>query len=185
MFNTLLTFLWLVFLAYWFSVSRGNKKTKRRRKTIWGGAATRTILILIIVLLWAFPVFSYQIFLPNLATRVIGLIICLSGLIFAVLSRRALGANWSASPAEVKEGHQLITAGPYKLVRHPIYAGVITGLLGTFIAAGKLHLLILLVLVAIGMFIRSRAEDKLMSQEFPAIYSEYKKKTKAFIPKVL
>jgi protein-S-isoprenylcysteine O-methyltransferase Ste14 len=110
--------------------------------------------------------------------------ICVLGLTFAVWARHTLGTNWSADPVEIQESHELVTSGPYSWVRHPIYAGDILALIGTFLADGRLRVLILFVVVTIGMFIRSRMEDKLMAQQFPETYPEYKKRVKALIPRV-
>lgn len=177
MINNLLIFTWLVFLITWTVLARGNKKTKLRQKNIFAGISARVFLIIILILLWTVPVFSYQIFKPNLIFQIIGLVVCLLSLLFAFWARKVLGKNWSAR-IETKEEHQLVTTGPYRLTRHPIYAGVITALMGTFLSMGRLNIFIFLILIALGMVMRSRSEEKLMTQEFPDVYPKYKKNTK-------
>lgn len=125
--------------------------------------------------------FYYQIFKPYLFIQIIGLAICMLGLIFAFWGRKTLGKNWSAK-IEIKEKHELITIGPYKLTRHPIYTGVITALIGTFLSISRINIFILLILITFGMVMRSISEEKLMMQEFSNKYSEYKKRTKFLIP---
>lgn len=75
-----------------------------------------------------------------------------------------------------------MTAGPYRLVRHPIYGGIIMALLGTFIADGKFRTLLIFGVIALGMFWRTKLEEKLMRQQFPDKYPEYRKRTKSLIP---
>ena len=59
-----------------------------------------------------------------------------AGLLFAVWAREHLGSNWSRS-VTIKQGHELITTGPYAVVRHPIYTGILAGHLGTAIALSQ------------------------------------------------
>ncbi|HXC97510.1 MAG TPA: isoprenylcysteine carboxylmethyltransferase family protein [Edaphobacter sp.] len=67
-----------------------------------------------------------------------GAVVTVVGLLFAVWARRHLGSNWSQA-VTVKQGHELITTGPYALVRHPIYTGILTGFLGTAIALSQVR----------------------------------------------
>ena len=60
------------------------------------------------------------------------------GLLFAVWAREHLGSNWSRS-VTIKQGHELITTGPYAVVRHPIYTGILAGFLGTAIALSQVR----------------------------------------------
>src|SRR5207302_8720360 len=83
-------------------------------------------------------------------------------------SLRALGKQWSLQ-ARVLENHKLVREGPYRLVRHPIY----TGMLGMILAAGLawshwIGFLIALALFAIGTAIRVRSEEKLLREQFGA-----------------
>ena len=77
-----------------------------------------------------------------------------------------LGTNWSGLP-KVKQEHELIVKGPYALVRHPIYSGLLLGLAGTFIAVGTLGGVLVWVLMAISYAIKMRQEERLMRETFP------------------
>ena len=74
------------------------------------------------------------------------------------------------------------TKGPYRWVRHPIYAGVLLALLGTFVAVGQLRVFLLFAIVAIGMVIRTIVEDNLMAQQFPDEHAAYRRRTKMLLP---
>jgi protein-S-isoprenylcysteine O-methyltransferase len=81
----------------------------------------------------------------------------------------------------LKTGHELVTTGPYRLVRHPIYAGILTAVLGSTLVAGGFWLV--LFLVAAPFFVYSaKTEERLMMQQFPETYPDYKKRTYALIP---
>jgi len=84
----------------------------------------------------------------------------------------------------VKESPELVVTGPYAYVRHPIYTGVILGMLGSALVAGWIWLIV--ALVAAAYFIWSAThEEKQMEQTFPDAYPAYKKRTKMLIPFVL
>lgn len=183
MLDITLAFLWLVFISYWIiSAGRSSKKTQRYQKVIWGGVSARVTLAVLIIVLWTVPLFSYPLYSSALISEIIGILICIGGLLFSVWARETLGRNWSANPAETKEDHKLIVTGPYSIVRHPIYTGEIVALTGSLIAIGEVNILILLIVFTIGVFMRARIEDKVMLQAFPGEYPDYKKKTSSLIP---
>lgn len=98
---------------------------------------------------------------------------------------RTLGQQWSLV-ARLTEGHRLVTEGPYRLVRHPIYTGMLGMLLSTGVAASRWFLLPPAVLLfGIGTAIRVRSEEKLLRQAFPAEYESYARRVAAVIPWML
>lgn len=95
---------------------------------------------------------------------------------------RTLGKQWTFV-ARTIEGHQLITEGPYRLVRNPIYLGMFgmmlaMGLSLTYWAA----LLAAIVVFLIGTMIRIRSEEKLLRATFGAQFEDYAKRVPAFLP---
>jgi protein-S-isoprenylcysteine O-methyltransferase Ste14 len=104
-----------------------------------------------------------------------------SGL-FAVAAVRRLGVQWSIV-ARVTEGHELITSGPYAVVRHPIY----TAMLGLLIATGltfgtPLSTLAGAVLYVLGTWLRTRSEERLLASAFGPRYEAYRRQVPALIP---
>ncbi len=80
-----------------------------------------------------------------------------------------------------RENPELVTTGPYSVIRHPIYTGVLTAMLGTAIAIH--HILFLILLVLAGFFIFSaRQEEKRMTLIFPTLYPAYTDRTKMLLP---
>jgi protein-S-isoprenylcysteine O-methyltransferase Ste14 len=112
--------------------------------------------------------------------KIISDMLALSGLILAIWSRSILGRNWS-SRVVIKENHELIKKGPYKYIRHPIYSGIFLMVLGLAFFWARISIFIFLILVLLGLWLKSLAEEKLLGKHFPE-YAEYKKTTKAFIP---
>ena len=110
----------------------------------------------------------------------IGVALCVAGMAVMVWARQCLGRNWSQTVA-LKQGHELVTSGPYRYVRHPMYAGGIVACIGSAIAAGGPWIFLLIILG--GLFLwRVGAEDRLMAQQFPDEFLQYKRRTKALIP---
>jgi len=98
---------------------------------------------------------------------------------------RTLGRQWKVV-AGLVEGHQLITAGPYRIVRHPIYTGMLGMMLATGLVVSVWYALpIALALGWTGTVIRVRSEERLLREAFGERYAEYAKKVPALFPRVL
>jgi protein-S-isoprenylcysteine O-methyltransferase Ste14 len=95
---------------------------------------------------------------------------------------QTLGKQWSYE-ARLIEGHQLVTQGPYRWVRHPIYTAMLGKLLATNFAFGHwLGLIIAGATFMIGSMIRIRAEEKLLRSQFGPAYDDYARRVPAMIP---
>ena len=127
------------------------------------------------------PIFRFVNFAPvNPVLSSIGLILNVAGMAFLVWARQRLGRNWSQT-VSAKEEPELVTSGPYRFIRHPMYTGGFIACLGSAIVAGGAFIFLLVFLGTIFLW-RVGAEDKLMEQQFPNEYPDYKKRTKAVIP---
>lgn len=113
--------------------------------------------------------------------RILGSAFVFGGLIVALWARHALGNNWSARVV-LKIDHKLVTRGPYALVRHPIYSGLLLMVTGTATAAGSPVSLLGLLLVMLGACIKLRYEEELMLRAFGESYRAYQRRVKGLIP---
>ena len=123
---------WLAFWIYWIAASVGVKAGRTR----WGRfAGIRVAIIVIALLLLRLNVFkgSHPV-THNPWLQGIGLAIFLLGLALAIWARAYLGRNWGM-PMSQKVDPGLVTAGPYRYIRHPIYSGIILAMIGTAIAS--------------------------------------------------
>jgi protein-S-isoprenylcysteine O-methyltransferase len=178
--------LWLIFLAVWILAAASTKRSVRR------DSSTSSFVYGLLVPFGAFLVIQPSRFgplnirlLPDArAVNLCGLTITAAGLGFAIWARFVLGRNWSAS-VTVKAGHELIRSGPYRFVRHPIYSGILAGLLGTSIGYGTLPSLIGMVIAICGLRIKWRIEERFMVEQFGAQYAQYRREVKAVIPSLL
>ena len=104
---------------------------------------------------------------------------------FVVAAARELGREWSLT-ARVVEGHRLVTAGPYRYVRHPIYTGMLGMLLATALAVGHWLALPFAVFVyTLGTLVRVRAEERLLRETFGERFEDYARRVAAFVPGLL
>jgi len=179
--------IWIVFLVFW-ALAAFVQKRNARRQTV----ASRLIQVSIILLVLV-PFFVeggrmgllYRHLYPNvLVVQYFGVLLLLLGFGFAVWARFILGRNWSGIVA-VKEGHTLITRGPYAWVRHPIYTGILLALLGTAVTLGTVINLVEVPVVAFALWLKLRTEEKFMLETFDEQYTAYRRHVKALIPHVI
>jgi protein-S-isoprenylcysteine O-methyltransferase Ste14 len=114
-----------------------------------------------------------------LALAGLGLAICGIGL--SIWARLILGENWSSFPS-IKQNHRLIVTGPYRLVRHPIYSGLLIALLGSALQYGLIRSFLALLTCAIGLYLKVSAEEEFMVQRFGEAYLRYRRNVNALVP---
>jgi protein-S-isoprenylcysteine O-methyltransferase Ste14 len=123
-------------------------------------------------------------FVPhNDVTGAIGLLMVLLGVSFSIWARVQLGGNWSGT-VSVKEGHTLICRGPYTIVRHPIYSGLLLAYFGVAMIVGEVRGLLGVGILFLSFWLKSRTEERFMLDQFGADYSHYQHQVKALIPHV-
>jgi protein-S-isoprenylcysteine O-methyltransferase Ste14 len=173
---------WIVFWVYWLIMAT-TAKAGRSRWTQF--AAIRVGAIIIILLLIRLRVVKGHGAAPtdNPWLLGIGLAIFVLGLALAVWARVYLGRNWGM-PMSQKADPELVTTGPYRRVRHPIYSGIILAMVGTAIAVSVYWLAAVVIAGAYFLF-SAVMEERTMAKTFPAAYPPYKHATKMLIPYVL
>ncbi len=183
-FNLLLGICWIVFIGVWLALSYQAKKTIQRngrRHNPWLRLAVITSAVILLFNIEFFKAFvDYRPFPSNDLAQAIGVLICAAGIAFAILARIHLGRNWGM-PMSLKEKPDLVTTGPYRFVRHPIYTGIAVAMLGSMVTAGSMWL-VWFVLFSASFIYSAKKEEKLMLTEFPEEYSRYMKRTKMLIP---
>jgi protein-S-isoprenylcysteine O-methyltransferase Ste14 len=179
--------VWLLVGIYWLVAALWSKPVARREKWL-----TR-LAHLAIMAAACFLLFSRSARNGVLGARLFpesdeigwaGLCLTVAGCAIAVWARIFLGTNWSAT-ATRKQNHELIRNGPYAVVRHPIYAGFLLGMLGTALALGEVRGLVALALAFVGWFTKSRTEERFMAEEFGGDYACYRREVKQLIPFIL
>lgn len=179
--------LWVVYLVYW-RIAGLNAKTTRQMEPL-ASRAIRTVAFLLAIVLMAWPRIPVpwlnRSFLPSgLASFWIGAVITVAGLLFSIWARRHIGQNWS-SAVTIKQNHELITSGPYAMVRHPIYTGLLFAFLGTAIALTQYRGLAAFLLIFFALWFKLRLEEKWMRSQFGDAYIAYSRRIAALVPFLL
>jgi protein-S-isoprenylcysteine O-methyltransferase Ste14 len=179
--------IWAVFLLYWQVKAYGTKQTQRLEPI--SSRILRSVAFLCAIALLMVPhipvPWLYWQFLPQGYWAFYGgAVLTTSGLAFAVWARGYLGTNWSRS-VTIKQDHELIVGGPYALVRHPIYTGILTGFLGSAIALGQVRGIIAFLLVSLALWAKLRMEERWIREQFGASYDDYSQRVAALVPFIL
>lgn len=175
----------LVFLI--FSASSVKRTVAVDRRWRWGWPIFAVIVAAFLLFRYALrpPAFLTAVVLPHsLWTDIFANILALAGMVFAMWGRVTLGRNWNLYPS-LKENHELIVRGPYKYVRHPMYTGFITMLLGAVIWYGTATGIVWFLACFMGTWLKLRQEEKLLTVHFGENYMLYKMRVKAIVPFIL
>ena len=179
--------MWLVFITYWAVAGAKAKPSVSPSKRRWRWEiGLRLVAILLIVALLQSRSLRQLIAETQRSVSHSGVLgwtgvaLCLLGFGLAISARRHLGRNWGL-PMSRKEQSALVTNGPYALIRHPIYAGLILAMLGSTIGV---HVFGALLLALAGPYFiySARCEEAVMLQLFPEQYAVYMARTGMLAP---
>lgn len=179
--------MWLSWAAYWWAASHNAKATARHES-----AASRLLHIVPLALA------TFLLLTPNSPISALGVrflpltvwpfwfgaAVTLAGLLFAVWARLHLGRNWSAR-ITIKQDHDLITSGPYRVVRHPIYTGLLLAFVGTALARGEWRGVLAVVIAFCALWRKLRIEEQWMRAQFGVAYEDYSRRVAALVPFIL
>ena len=176
--------IWIGWVASWVAASLWSGRTERRvatheawiyRIVIFAGA--------IVIAPWTAQVLgerpAWQVGYYD-AYAFVG--VMLTGLALTWWARIYLGRLWSSAITR-KEKHRLVETGPYALVRHPIYTGLIIALLATAATEATLVAVLGALLIALGLWVKARAEERFLSTELaPKTYESYRCRVPMLVP---
>jgi protein-S-isoprenylcysteine O-methyltransferase Ste14 len=183
-YKSFFTVLWVAFLFYWLIKAIGTKTTQRLEPA--GSRVLRAVIFVVAIVLFSttrIPVswLYLQLWPAGLWAFWVGAGVTAAGVFFAVWAREHLGRNWSGS-VTIKQDHELITSGPYRAVRHPIYTGILGGMLGTAIALAQVRGFIAVGLIFFSYWVKLRIEEQWMRSQFGEKYAKYAQRTAALVP---
>jgi protein-S-isoprenylcysteine O-methyltransferase Ste14 len=174
--------VWVLFWSGWLVAAFVAKPTARRQRRA-RPIALLTIVIGGIIIRVLRPGGPDGFAVHSPAVRAVGAALVACGLATAVWARVALGRNWGM-PMTEKDDPELITSGPYRLVRHPIYSGIGLATIGTALAV-SLDWLIVAAVMGVYFGYSATMEERTLTKEFPEDYPHYRARTKMLIPFLL
>jgi len=181
---SLIPALWIAWLLYWAVAARDAKTTQRVESP-----ASRASHILPLMLAgWLLSArtvpggfLAGQIFTPGPGTHAVAVLLVAAGLAFAVWARVCLGRNWSGI-VTLKQDHELIRSGPYRLVRHPIYTGLLLALVGSAVARDEWRAVLAVAIAWLALWRKLQIEEGWMIEQFGDAYLRYRAEVPALIP---
>ena len=186
MLNDWFRILWALFILVWLAGAGSSKRTVRQEsmgsRIVYGGLMA--IAVVLIFKFWSLGPLDRRFVPATEGIAVCGLILTAAGLAFAIWARVTLGRNWSGA-VTIKQDHRLIREGPYRLVRHPIYFGVLLAMAGTAIGFGSFSGLIGVPIASMALWTKASMEEQFMIEQFGADYIRYQHEVKAIIPRLL
>lgn len=182
--RSIIPYLWVAVGIVWLIGAFAVKQTARRQSP--GSRLIQLALAAAGFMVgfsrsFRFPPLTRSFMRDSPALAYFGLAATATGIAFAIWARVWLGENWSGT-VTVKQDHSLVKSGPYAIVRHPIYTGLLLALIGTIMVFNELRGLIALVLVLVMLLLKIRTEEQFMREQFSTEYAEYSQKVRALIP---
>ena len=161
---------WAAFWIYWlvaaFSMKRGRLAWSRELRI-------RAVILVLAILLVRLGAFRDHGLNSDPWRAGLGLILFAVGLGFAIWARVHIGRNWG-TPMSQKNEPELVTSGPYRLVRHPIYSGVLLAGVGTAVALSW-QWLIAVALAGVYFIYSATVEERNLTTQFPDTYPAYRR----------
>lgn len=176
---------WFAFAAAMFVAgSRSRRTARRRERSSLIGMGIQMVgysIVWSVRRRWTDPLLV-QALVPEWLLSALALALVFGSIWMVVAAVRTLGRQWSLT-ARVIDGHELVTRGPYALVRHPIYSGMLGMLVATGIAVTHWWVVPIGVAAYVaGTLMRTRSEERLLREQFGAAYDAWAARVPAFVP---
>ena len=176
--------IWIVFMAVLFIPAfRQGPPVERwsSRYCRWSFVVALLAAVIVIVLATYEPdALVIRVVPDSPLAGMTGIVLTIAGLGFSAWARSHLGRYWS-SMVMVKVGHRLIRTGPYRIVRNPMYTGILVAFVGAAIAIGELLAFVALVIGCASIWVKIKAEEEILAEKFSGEYLQYKQDVRAAI----
>lgn len=170
---------WAAFWIYWLAAAARSKAAARTQPT--GFLVIRILVAVVVASAIRSKAFElHGAIVHDPLAQGVGTALFLAGLLLAIWARLHLGRNWG-TPMSEKVDAELVTSGPYRYIRNPIYSGLILAMVGSSIAISPYGLVLAAAFAAYFVY-SCLVEERIMDRLFPEIYPEYRRSTKRLIP---
>jgi protein-S-isoprenylcysteine O-methyltransferase Ste14 len=181
---SLIRIAWIVWLVSWFAAAAWSDRTVRRP------ALRREVLYRALTVAGAMLMFGFNPgsvradtplwpVAPAIGWLLAGLVIC--GFLFMWWARIHLGQLWSSSVTR-KEHHHVVDTGPYAIVRHPIYTGLLLAIIATVLLRVTIITLTGGTLIGAGVYVKARVEEEFLRQQLGKPYDAYARRVPMLVP---
>lgn len=170
---------------YGIRLSPDKQAIKNEGKFLFAFRVIAGILLMVVIVIYSFfPTYNiqFQLLLPS-GLRLAGVCISSVSLLFWIYSQRVLDINWSVN-LKIQQQHKLIKSGPYFVMRHPIYTGMILWSVGLAMFTANVFFAAFAVVVIIWTPLRISGEERMMISQFGDEYLDYMRTTGRYLPKL-
>lgn len=175
--------LWLAWAISWALASFWSDRVAKRAG-FRDEAPSRAMLAAGTALLFI-PAHNYhgrlRLWVPSLHAAWLCVVLVAVGIAFAWWARLHLGRLWSGT-VTAKANHRVVDTGPYALVRHPIYSGLLLAILATMAAKGTVWGIAGAALLVVGVVGKARLEERFLRGELGPAYGDYASRVPMLIP---
>ena len=171
---------WLVWLISWFAAAAWTERTVRR-PTVGREVVYRVLTMIGAVLMFNGGSARTVLWQANATVGWLLFALTVIGFAFTWWARLHLGRLWSSSVTR-KEHHHVVDTGPYSMVRHPIYTGLLLAIVATALARVTDVTIAGAAVLASGIYIKARLEEKFLREQLGAPYDEYARRVPMLIP---
>ena len=176
--------IWIIFMAFVYIPSLLFRAPVERKSSRY---VQRSIIIAIIVIIliiiltrYGSDTLIFRIIPDSLLAGITGIVLTIAGLGFSAWARLHLGKYWSGM-VMLKVGHRIIRTGPYRIVRNPMYTGLLIAYVGAAIAIGELLAFVALGIGIAAVWVKIKAEEEILFEKFGEEYLQYKREVRAAI----
>jgi protein-S-isoprenylcysteine O-methyltransferase Ste14 len=175
-------FCWMARDNYWVAAAEGVKPDTPMSR--WGAFTSLSIYVLYCLPLDSVPMLGQRVIPNSLVLHWTGALFCAFGVGLTIWARYVLARSWRPCWMEavpLQEGHKLVQTGPYGIVRHPIYLGMLLAASGMVIVLGEVRALVLLFGIEL-LLKRIGKEEAVLRTSFPDEYHAYERRVRRLVP---
>ena len=177
--------LWALWLASWLGAalwaSRASTRPRLQDEALYRGVSVLGALLVF----WDFgrgDALGWQLWATPQLQGWLLVAVAMLGLAFTWWARLHLGMLWSGSVTR-KADHRIIESGPYGMVRHPIYTGVLVALYATALERGSVSALAGVAIMTLGFVVKARLEERFLGAELGGdLYASYRRRVPMLVP---
>lgn len=172
-----------IHIFYWIYLLKTKDSEKRTSRKRWGSLVVLISFIALFQLI--FPDYGRFNLFNNNPTKMFGLTLFLLGTSLSIWAKRTLGKNWTTGwEYQIKKDHELVTNGPFKFTRNPIYCGLTLMSLGFELSLSSILLFAVILIFPPAFYLQAKREELILEKHFGEKYEEYKRRTKLFLPEL-
>ncbi len=175
--------LWLIWVVSWAAAAFWADPAAKRADL---GSEMRYRMVMVFgAVLFLIPAHNYygrlRLWVPNLIVAWACVALIAVGFAFSCWARLHLGRLWSGT-VTAKAEHHVVDTGPYGLVRHPIYTGLLLAIFATMVAKGIVWGIAGAILLTVGIVMKARLEERFLRDELGTAYDDYARRVPMLVP---